>query len=100
MGRITHDHYWTNSGIGTALLLVAASIFFVVVFDLLWALGDRSIAQAASIPTAVFVYDGTLAVLSGESPMLLAVVLICTYIFVVGAYLVLSARFLFRIFNA
>lgn len=73
------ESVWTRDGIGTALLLVAASIFFVVVFEALPGIGKNAIGTVASILTAIFVYAGTIVILARENSLLMGVILMFTF---------------------
>ena len=70
---------WISKGSGTALLLVTASLLFVVVFEALGKAGLGKTGPVASILTAVFGYAGTIKVLDGENPLLLAFILIYAF---------------------
>ena len=94
------DSDWTRNGSGTALLLIAASFLFVVVFESLAQINWRTPVHAATSLTAVFGYAGTATVLMGENPLLFALILITTfYIGWVGALFVVIARIVRTIFG-
>ena len=91
---------WTRDGIGTALLLVAASILFVVVFEALPNIGKSPLVFVASGLTAIFGYAGTMIILERENPLLMAVVVVATfYIGGIGIVFVLMVRLMGRIFT-
>ena len=83
------ENDWTSDGAGTALLLVAASILFVAVFE-----GRGALVQTAGILTAIFGYAGTIKVLENENPLLLSVLIAVTfYVGWISSVFVLIARF-------
>ena len=85
-------------GQGTALLLIAASILFAAVFPTLGTNENRLVA-AASVLTAMFGYAGTLIILEGENPFLLAIVIVFTfYLALIAFALVGIVRLIRRIF--
>ncbi len=78
---------WIRKGAGTALLLVAASILFVAVFE-----GKGMLVKVAGALTAIFGYTGTIRVLESENPLLLAIIITVTlYVLWAGMFLVLMA---------
>lgn len=91
---------WVNPGSGTALLLVAASILFVVVLDPLTRARGNRLLWVAGILTAVFGYAGTLQTLNEENPLLQAVMLVATFYFAwIGGVAVLAVRLFRRAFG-
>ncbi len=91
---------WTRDGIGTALLLVAASILFVVVFETLSKADKNLLATVASSLTAIFGYAGTMIILGSENSRLMAVAIVVTfYIGWIGMVFVLITRLARRIFT-
>lgn len=91
---------WISKGTGTALLLVAASILFVVVFEALGKAGMGMTGPVASVLTAVFGYAGTIKVLASENPLLLAFILVYAfYTGWIGAVFVWIAWLRRSIFN-
>ena len=90
---LPQESSWVSKASGTALLLVAASVLFVVVFEALAKAGRDRPANVASGLTAVFGYAGTLKVLESENTLLLAVVIVATfYIGWMGVAFVVIAR--------
>ena len=84
---------WISKGAGTAMLLIAASILFVVVFEALAKVGRNTPVNAATGLTALFGYIGTIKVLESENALLLAVLVIATfYIGWMGVAFVVLAR--------
>ena len=84
---------WTREGLGTALLLVAASILFVAVFEGLPKVGKNAIVIVASSLAAIFGYAGTIVVLEGENPFLMVVFLVFNiYLTLAGVAVVLMGR--------
>lgn len=78
---------WTRKGSGTALLLVAASILFVAVFE-----GKGKLVKVAGVLTAIFGYAGTISVLESENPLLMAIIIMVTlYTLLAGMALVWMA---------
>ena len=71
---LPQENAWTSKGTGTALLLVAASILFVAVFE-----GKGTLVQIAGALTAVFGYAGTIKVLGSENSLLMAVIFVVTF---------------------
>ena len=91
---------WVNSGSGPALLLVAASILFVVVLDPLTHAQGNRLLWVAGILTAVFGYVGTLQTLDEENPLLQAVMLVATfYVAWIAGGTVLAVRLFRRAFG-
>lgn len=91
---------WVNPGSGPALLLVAASILFVVALDPLTHARGNRLLWAAGILTAVFGYAGTLQTLDEENPLLQAVMLVATfYVAWIGGVAVLAFRLFRRVFG-
>ena len=76
---LSPESVWISKGSGTALLLVTASILFIVVFEALGKAAMGKTGPVASILTAVFGYTGTIKVLDGENPLLLAFILIYAF---------------------
>ena len=76
---LSPESVWISKGSGTALLLVTASILFVVVFEALRKAGSGKTGPVASILTAVFGYAGTIKVLDSENPLLLAFILLYAF---------------------
>ena len=75
------------------MLLIAASILFVVVFEALAKVGRNNPVNAATGLTALFGYIGTIKVLESENVLLLAVLVIATfYIGWMGVAFVVLAR--------
>lgn len=91
---------WLNPGSGPALLLVAASILFVVVLDPLTHDRGNRLLWVAGILTAVFGYAGTLQALDEENSLLRAVMLVATFYFAwIAGGTVLAVRLFRRAFG-
>ena len=91
---------WVSTGSNTALLLVAASILFVVVLDPFTNARHEPPIRLAGILTAVFGYIGTVRALGAENSLLLAVIIMVTfYVAWMGAAFVLAIRLLRRAFR-
>ena len=82
-----------DTGLGTALLLVAASILFAAVFPALRT-NDNLLVTLAATLTAVFGYAGTLIILFDEDVLLFLIVLIYTFYL---AFIALVLTVFFRI---
>ena len=76
---LSPESVWISKGSGTALLLVTASILFVVVFEALGKSGMGKTGPVAGVLTALFGYAGTIKVLDGENPLLLAFILVYAF---------------------
>ena len=91
---------WAREGLGTALLLVAASILFVAVFEGLPRVGKNAIVVVASSLAAIFGYAGTIVVLEGENPFLMVVFLVFNiYLTLAGLAVAFMGRFYRAISN-
>ena len=91
---------WLNPGSGPALLLVAASILFVVVLDPITHDRGNRLLWVAGILTAVFGYAGTLQALDEENSLLRAVMLVATFYFAwIAGGTVLAVRLFRRAFG-
>ena len=91
---------WAREGLGTALLLVAASILLVAVIEVLPEIGKNAIVVVASSLTAIFGYAGTIVVLEEENSLLMGVILIVTlYVIATGIVIVWVGRLYRAIFN-
>ncbi|MCE2499387.1 MAG: hypothetical protein J4G13_00810 [Dehalococcoidia bacterium] len=86
-------------GQGTALLLIAASILFAAVFPTLGTNANQ-LVSSASVLTAMFGYAGTLIILPGENPILLAIVIVFTLYLAVMAFALVGIVRLIRIIFA
>ena len=73
------ENGWVENGLGTALLLVAASILFVAVFEMLGRIAGNVLSTAAIALTAVFGYVGTMVILEKENTLMLAIVFLATF---------------------
>ena len=84
-----------NSGLGTALLLVAAGILFAAVIPALGTSENR-LVPVATVLTAMFGYGGTLIILFDEDPILLAIVLSYTFYLALLAFMLVGIVWLIR----
>lgn len=97
---LSAENDWISPGSGTALLLVAASVLFVVVIDPFTQVKRDRLIRLAGILTAFFGYAGTLKVLDAENPLLMTVLWLATfYIAWIGGAFVLAIRLARRAFR-
>ena len=90
---LAEESNWVDPGSGTALLLVAASILFVIVLDPFTQVRRDWLLRLAGILTAFFGYAGTLKVLDAENSLLMTVVWLATfYVAWLGGIFVLLIR--------
>ena len=90
---LAEESNWVDPGSGTALLLVAASILFVIVLDPFTQVRRDWLLRLAGILTAFFGYAGTLKVLDAENSLLMTVVWLTTfYVAWLGGIFVLLIR--------
>ena len=88
-----------DTGLGTALLLVAASILFAAVFPTLRTTDNLLVTMSATL-TAVFGYTGTMIILFDEDVLLCLIVLIYTfYLAFIALLLTLGFRLITEIFT-
>jgi hypothetical protein len=88
-----------DTGLGTALLLVAGGILFTVALPALTTT-DNKLVSTAGVLTAIFGYGGTSIILFDEDPILFALVWLYHFYLVFFAFaLAVTARWIRRIFT-
>ena len=88
-----------DTGLGTALLLVAGGILFAVALPALTTT-DNKLVSTAGVLTAIFGYGGTSIILFDEEPILFALVWLYHFYLVFFAFaLAVTSRWIRRIFT-
>ena len=88
-----------DTGLGTALLLVAGGILFAVALPALTTT-DNTLVSTAGVLTAIFGYGGTSIILFDEEPILFALVWLYHFYLVFFAFaLAVTSRWVRRIFT-
>ena len=98
--RFRNDSIFSfDTGLGTALLLVAGGTLFAVALPALTTT-DNKLVSTAGVLTAIFGYGGTSIILFDENPILFALVWLYHFYLVFFAFaLAVTSRWIRRIFT-